>query len=79
MPVKKPIFQLEILNYLGTDATVAFDDIGHSSSAYEMLKDFYIGDVVESKAGKGTESKQTDSKAESIDKSIPKSKSQHQS
>ena len=41
----------------GTDATVAFEDVGHSESAYEMLKDFLIGEVgdkcsqpVESKA-----------------------------
>lgn len=31
------------------DATSAFEDVGHSSSAYEMLKDFFIGDLVESK------------------------------
>lgn len=31
------------------DCTNAFEDVGHSASAYEMLKDFYIGDVVESK------------------------------
>ena len=31
------------------DCTNAFEDVGHSSSAYEMLKDFYIGDLVESK------------------------------
>ena len=33
----------------GEDCTNAFEDVGHSSSAYEMLKDFYIGDLVESK------------------------------
>lgn len=31
------------------DCTNAFEDVGHSSSAYDMLKDFYIGDLVESK------------------------------
>lgn len=34
---------------LGADCTNAFEDVGHSSSAYEMLKDFYIGELVESK------------------------------
>ena len=32
------------------DCTNAFEDVGHSSSAYEMLKDFCIGDLVESKS-----------------------------
>lgn len=32
------------------DCTNAFEDVGHSSSAYEMLKDFEIGDLVESKS-----------------------------
>lgn len=36
-------------NFLGMDCTVAFEDVGHSSSAFDMLKDFYIGDLVESK------------------------------
>lgn len=36
-------------NFLGMDCTVAFEDVGHSESAYDMLKDFYIGDLVESK------------------------------
>ena len=32
------------------DCTNAFEDVGHSASAYEMLKEFYIGDLVESKS-----------------------------
>ena len=38
-----------IFYYLGTDCTNAFEDVGHSESAYEMLKEFYIGDIVEFK------------------------------
>jgi hypothetical protein len=29
------------------DATEAFEDIGHSEAAYEMLEDFYIGELAE--------------------------------
>lgn len=37
----------------GEDATEAFEDVGHSTDARDMLKDYYIGDVVESeKKGK---------------------------
>ncbi len=32
---------------IGTDATAAFEDVGHSESAYDMLKDFCIGVVGE--------------------------------
>ena len=35
--------------FKGEDCTNAFEDVGHSASAYEMLKDFYIGELVESK------------------------------
>lgn len=36
-----------ILIGLGMDATAAFDDVGHSSSAHEMLQDFYKGDLAD--------------------------------
>ncbi len=29
----------------GQDATTAFEDIGHSASAYNLLENFYIGDL----------------------------------
>ena len=29
----------------GTNSTEAFEDVGHSTDAREMLKDFYIGEV----------------------------------
>lgn len=29
----------------GGDATESFEDVGHSSDAREMLKQYYIGDV----------------------------------
>ena len=32
---------------LGKDASEAFEDVGHSSDARELLKDFYIGDIAE--------------------------------
>lgn len=32
---------------IGTDAGVAFDDIGHSTSAHKQLESFYIGELVE--------------------------------
>ncbi|KAM4833595.1 cytochrome b5 type B [Thomomys bottae] len=34
-----------LLEQAGTDATESFEDIGHSSDAREMLKQYYIGDV----------------------------------
>lgn len=38
---------IEIITCLGTDAGVAFDDIGHSTSARKQLESFYIGELVE--------------------------------
>ena len=37
-----------ILEWLGRDATSAFEGKGHSEQAYQMLKEFQIGIVVES-------------------------------
>ncbi|KAJ2784694.1 hypothetical protein H4R18_000985 [Coemansia javaensis] len=34
-----------ILEYAGRDATEAFEDIGHSDDARDMLKDFFIGNL----------------------------------
>ncbi|KAJ1900461.1 hypothetical protein LPJ66_001448 [Kickxella alabastrina] len=34
-----------ILECAGLDATEAFDDIGHSEDARELLKDFYVGEL----------------------------------
>lgn len=33
-----------LLEHAGTDATVAFEDVGHSENAVEMLDDLYVGD-----------------------------------
>ncbi|XP_043249430.1 cytochrome b5-like isoform X2 [Colletes gigas] len=33
--------------YAGRDATIGFDDFGHSSDAKRMLKDFLIGELVD--------------------------------
>ena len=30
---------------LGTDCSEAFEDVGHSSDARDLLKDYYIGEV----------------------------------
>ncbi|VDL80002.1 unnamed protein product [Nippostrongylus brasiliensis] len=35
-----------LLEQSGTDATEAFDDIGHSADAKEMMEEYYIGDLV---------------------------------
>ncbi len=32
----------------GREATEAFEDVGHSTDAREMMKDYYIGEIVES-------------------------------
>ncbi|KAJ2057876.1 Cytochrome b5 type B (outer mitochondrial membrane), partial [Coemansia sp. S155-1] len=34
-----------ILEHAGIDATEAFEDIGHSDDARELLKDYFIGDL----------------------------------
>lgn len=34
-----------LLEQAGTDASESFEDVGHSSDAREMLKQYYIGDV----------------------------------
>lgn len=36
-----------IEEYAGKDATSAFDDFGHSSDAKRMLKDYFIGELVD--------------------------------
>lgn len=33
-----------LLEYAGSDATTAFDDVGHSENAHEMLSELYIGE-----------------------------------
>ncbi|CAH6720503.1 cytochrome b5 [[Candida] jaroonii] len=35
-----------IIEFGGSDATEAFDDVAHSNDAYEMLEPYYIGDIV---------------------------------
>ncbi|CAG5121714.1 unnamed protein product [Candidula unifasciata] len=34
-----------LLEQAGGDATEAFEDVGHSSDARELMKDYFIGDV----------------------------------
>ncbi|NWI59508.1 CYB5B protein, partial [Calyptomena viridis] len=34
-----------LLEQAGRDATESFEDVGHSTDAREMLKEYYIGDV----------------------------------
>lgn len=34
-----------LLEQAGVDASESFEDVGHSSDAREMLKQYYIGDV----------------------------------
>lgn len=53
------------------DCTNAFEDVGHSSSAYEMLKDFYIGDLVESKCGTNGKESNCATKCCDEKKSVP--------
>lgn len=38
-----PVNAAKCLSQLGTDATEAFEDIGHSSVARELLKDYIVG------------------------------------
>ena len=34
-------------DYIGKDATEAFETVGHSEHAHEMMKQFYVGDYFE--------------------------------
>ncbi|NWR47973.1 CYB5B protein, partial [Regulus satrapa] len=34
-----------LLEQAGTDATESFEDVGHSTDAREMLKQYYVGEV----------------------------------
>ena len=36
-----------LLDYAGQDANEVFEDYGHSMGAREMLKKYYIGDLLE--------------------------------
>lgn len=56
----------ETFSVLGLDCTAAFEDIGHSQSAYDMLKDFHIGELVESKSTSGSCSEKIDACATKI-------------
>jgi cytochrome b involved in lipid metabolism len=44
IPAPPPSFKTDLI-FLGADATDAFEDIGHSPSARDMLKKYYIGDL----------------------------------
>lgn len=39
--------EVEKKSFLGKDATQAFEDIGHSARARDLLKEFYVGKLVE--------------------------------
>ncbi|OLY81277.1 Cytochrome b5 [Smittium mucronatum] len=45
-----------LLENAGLDATMNFDDIGHSDDARTLLKNFYIGDLSGAPPTKSTES-----------------------
>ncbi|XP_045603757.1 cytochrome b5 isoform X2 [Procambarus clarkii] len=36
-----------LLEQAGTDATEGFEDVGHSTDAREMMKEYYIGELAE--------------------------------
>jgi cytochrome b involved in lipid metabolism len=36
-----------LIENAGDDSTEAFEDVGHSSDAREMMKDYLIGELVE--------------------------------
>ncbi len=36
-----------LIEHAGDDATEAFEDVGHSSDAREMMKDYLIGELAE--------------------------------
>jgi cytochrome b involved in lipid metabolism len=54
-----------ILAEAGQDATDAFEDVGHSDEARELLVDFYVGDFDESSATKAKKEAKAATKAAS--------------
>lgn len=36
-----------LIEYAGKEATEAFDDIGHSQDAKELMKKYHIGSIIE--------------------------------
>lgn len=49
-----------LLEQAGRDATEAFEDVGHSSDARELMKKYKIGEIVESERRKVPEKSQPD-------------------
>lgn len=56
-----------IIDCAGTDATEAFDDIGHSDEAHEILEKLFIGNL---KGGKIVETKNAQTSGSSEDSAI---------
>ncbi|XP_054271703.1 cytochrome b5-like isoform X1 [Macrosteles quadrilineatus] len=48
-----------LLEQLGKDATEAFEDVGHSTDARDMMKKYKIGELAESERSKKEEKKAT--------------------
>lgn len=59
-----------ILDCAGSDSTEAFDDIGHSEDAKEILQGLYIGDLVGGIKSKSKKSKSA-SDSGSTDSNLP--------
>lgn len=41
------VYHIVLIFLLGQDATESFEDVGHSSDARELMKEYYIGDLHE--------------------------------
>jgi len=53
-----------LMEKAGTDATEAFEDVGHSDEARSQLGNFYIGDLVSEEVPKATPKPQEEKKEE---------------
>lgn len=58
-----------LLEQAGRNASEAFEDVGHSSDAREMMKKFKVGEIVESERTKVAEKKVPDWAADQAQKS----------
>lgn len=60
-------FLTYVFSFSGKDASEEFDDVGHSKSAIEQLKDFYVGECPEVLEKKVASVPATDSKVAASD------------
>lgn len=67
LPLKHPGGEEVLLEQAGKEATEAFEDVGHSSDAREMMKRYKVGELIESERKQIPVKKEPDWKNEQQD------------